>query len=78
MIATNADTQSGSLAGGFTYNPAPTLTSISPPGGPTAGSTVVTITGTGFVSGILASFGGSSCTVSSSNSTQNFLYDLLA
>ena len=39
-------------------NPAPTVSSISPTSGPTAGGTAVSITGTGFVSGASVSIGG--------------------
>jgi uncharacterized repeat protein (TIGR02543 family) len=41
---------------------APTITSISPTTGPTAGGTSITITGTGFVAGATVTVGGSSCT----------------
>ncbi|MFM8311728.1 MAG: IPT/TIG domain-containing protein, partial [Ilumatobacteraceae bacterium] len=42
----------------FTYSaPAPTITSIAPTSGTTAGGTTVTITGTGFVAGASVSFG---------------------
>lgn len=40
----------------------PTVTSISPSSGTTAGGTSVTITGTNFISGTTVSIGGSSCT----------------
>jgi len=43
--------QSGSLASGFTYLIIPTVTSVSPSGGPTAGGTAVTITGTNYAVG---------------------------
>jgi hypothetical protein len=42
----------------FNYVAVPTVTGISPAGGPLAGGTSVTITGTGFVSGATVSFGG--------------------
>jgi acid phosphatase len=42
--------------------PAPTVTSISPNSGPTAGGTSVTISGTGFVSGATVSLGGTPAT----------------
>jgi hypothetical protein len=58
VTVTNADTQSGSLANGFTYNGAPTVVSASPNNGTTAGGTAVTIAGTGFVSGAAVTFGG--------------------
>ncbi|MGZ6309829.1 MAG: IPT/TIG domain-containing protein, partial [Bdellovibrionota bacterium] len=63
VTVANTDLQSGSLANAFTFNAAPTVTSVSPSGGPLAGGTTITITGTGFYalpSSILV--GGSSCT----------------
>jgi len=51
-------------------NPAPTVSSISPGSGPTAGGTPVTITGTGFASGATVTLGGSAATnVAVANST---------
>jgi len=51
-------------------NPAPTITSISPTSGTTAGGTVVTITGTNFGSGATVKFGASAATnVSVTSST---------
>jgi hypothetical protein len=44
------------------YSVAPTVTLVSPGQGPTAGGTVVTITGTGFVSGATVTFGGTAAT----------------
>ena len=60
VVVTNTDAQTGTLANGYTYtasNPAPTVTSISPTSGTTAGGTSVTITGTGFLTGTTVSFG---------------------
>jgi PKD repeat protein len=49
VTVTNPDAQSGTLASGFTYvSTAPTVSSITPATGPTAGGTAVTITGTNF------------------------------
>jgi hypothetical protein len=49
---TNPDGQSATLANAFTYvNPAPTATSVSPTSGPVAGGTVITVTGSNFLSG---------------------------
>ena len=50
--------QSGSLASGFTYVATPTVTSVSPNTGTTAGGTSVTITGTNFAAGATVTFGG--------------------
>jgi hypothetical protein len=63
VIVTNTDAQSGTLTNGYSYtNPAPTVTSISPISGTTAGGTAVTITGTGFLSGATVSLGGTAAT----------------
>lgn len=45
----------------YTY-PAPTVASISPSAGPLSGGNTVTITGTGFRSGLVARIGGLDCT----------------
>jgi hypothetical protein len=65
IIVTNSDSQSTTLANGYTYvspNPAPTVGSVSPASGATAGGTAVTITGTGFLTGASVSFGGTAAT----------------
>ncbi len=49
---------SGSLPNAFTYIQPLAITSVSPTIGPTAGNNVVTINGTGFVSGATVTFGG--------------------
>ena len=54
--------QSGSLANGFTYVGLPTVTSVSPSNGPTAGGTAVTITGTNFATGATVTFGATAAT----------------
>ncbi len=61
---TNTDAQTGTLSNGYTYasNPAPTVTSITPTSGTTAGGTSVTITGTGFLTGATVSLGGTAAT----------------
>ena len=51
VIVTNPDGQEAK--GTYTYNPLPTITSISPPSGKLAGGTRITITGTGFIEQIL-------------------------
>ena len=48
---TNPDRQDAIWKGGFTYNPLPTIISISPNYGSSAGGTKITIEGTGFVLG---------------------------
>ncbi len=62
VTVTNPDGQTGTLAGGFTYVPPPTVTSVSPNAGPTGGGTLVTITGTAFVSGATVTIGGAAAT----------------
>jgi hypothetical protein len=56
--------QSATLTGGFTYVAAvtPTLTSIAPVSGPTAGGTSVTLTGTNFAAGATVTIGGAAAT----------------
>ena len=66
VVVTNSDAQSGTLTQGFTYttpsNPAPTVATISPNTGTTAGGTAVSITGTGFVAGATVKLGGTAAT----------------
>ena len=63
VVVTNADTNSVTLAGGFTYEyPAPTLTSITPSSGTASGGTTIALTGTGFVSGAAVTIGGAAAT----------------
>ncbi len=62
VVVTNPDSQTGTMAGGFTYDPAPTVASVTPPLGPAAGGTSVTIAGTNFVSGATVTFDGTSAT----------------
>ncbi|XP_063846340.1 fibrocystin-L-like isoform X1 [Scylla paramamosain] len=71
VVVSNPDGSSASLAGGFTYQPAltPSLTSVTPQRGGTAGGTTLTLTGTGFgSSGNTVSIGGSECVVTSEGS----------
>ncbi len=70
ITVANADTQFGTLVGGYTYQPAPTVTSISPASGPTFGGTNVIITGTNFLAGATANLGGLACSVTLVTSTQ--------
>ena len=62
VAVTNPDGGSAALAGGFTYNPLPTVTSLSPASGPQG--TVVTINGTNFGAGtgVSATIGGVAAT----------------
>jgi len=54
--------QSGSLASGFAYTLPPTLTSVSPNSGSTAGGTTVAITGANFAAGATVTFGAAAAT----------------
>lgn len=51
VTVTNSNGLSGSLGSAFTYVIPPTVSSVSPNSGPTAGGTAVTITGTNFAAG---------------------------
>ena len=52
VVVTNPDAQTGTLTNGWTWlGPPPTLTAISPTSGTNGGGTLVTLTGTGFVTG---------------------------
>ncbi len=65
VVVTNADSQSGTLANGYTFtspNPAPTVTALNPTSGTVNGGTPVTISGTGFLSGATVSLGGTAAT----------------
>ncbi|MBI2605013.1 MAG: IPT/TIG domain-containing protein [Deltaproteobacteria bacterium] len=70
IVLTNADTQSVTFTGGYTYNPFPTLASVNPTNGKLAAGTSLTLTGTGFISGATVTVGGTACTSPSvTNST---------
>ncbi len=63
VTVTNTDGQGGTLSGGFTYlGPPPTLTSVAPTTGPTAGATTITLTGTEFGAGTTVTVGGAAAT----------------
>ena len=53
---------SATKTGGFTYMSAPTINSVSPSSGPTAGGTHVTISGANFVNGATVNIGGKAAT----------------
>ncbi|MCI0342029.1 MAG: IPT/TIG domain-containing protein [Planctomycetales bacterium] len=61
VTVTNPDSQSATIANGFTYTsgaaPAPTVTAVSPASGPVAGGTLITVSGTGFQTGAAVSIG---------------------
>jgi hypothetical protein len=62
VTVTNPGGQSGSLANAFTYIAPPTVSSVSPNSGATAGGTAVTLTGTNFATGATVTFGGVAAT----------------
>ncbi len=57
-VTTNAGTSAPTSADRYTYEPAPTITRLSPKLGPASGETAVTITGTGFTGATGVSFAG--------------------
>jgi hypothetical protein len=70
IVVINGDGQSVTKTAAYTYtNPAPTVSSISPTGGSVGGGTVVTISGTNFVSGATVSIGGNPATGVSTTGT---------
>ncbi len=63
VTVTNPDTQSATLTNGYTYvAPPPSITTVSPSSGPTAGGTWITITGSDFQFGATVTIGGSAAT----------------
>jgi hypothetical protein len=62
VAVTNPDSQSGALSNGFSYDPPPSIVTVTPSSGLTSGGTSVVITGSNFVSGATVSFGGSPAT----------------
>ncbi|MBP9681974.1 MAG: IPT/TIG domain-containing protein, partial [Bacteriovorax sp.] len=62
VTVTNSDSQSQTVAGLYTYQAAPTLTSVSPNEGPLGGNTSVILTGTNFSFGAIAKFNAKPCT----------------
>jgi hypothetical protein len=71
VVVINPDSQTGTLAAGYTYIGPPTVTTLSVTTGPTVGGTALTITGAKFVAGATVTFGsaaGTSVTVVSATS----------
>ena len=64
VVVTNPGGESGTLSNGFLYAAAapPSVSSITPNSGPTAGGTSVTINGSNFVSGATVTIGGTAAT----------------
>jgi len=75
-VSVSATTIGGTaiLANAFTYVPPPTITSVSPTGGPVVGGTTVTITGTNLTNFWRVTFGGVSATGCSGTTTQITCY----
>ena len=63
VVVTNYDGTSSTSVGLYTYQAAPTISGVSPAFGTTAGSTTLTIIGTGFLAGATVSIGGTPCSV---------------
>jgi len=72
LAVTNYDSQTATLSNGFNYTGSggPTINSISPASGTTAGGTFVEIDGSGFASGSSVTVGGNVASVVSSASTK--------
>ena len=58
LVVTNPDGQSVTYGGAFNYYDPPTVTSVNPDEGSSAGGSSVTITGSAFLAGATVSFGG--------------------
>jgi hypothetical protein len=67
LTVTNPDAQSASAT--FTYVAPPLISALAPASGPSAGGTVVQVTGTGFQQGATATVGGAAAAVSSVTAT---------
>jgi hypothetical protein len=62
VTVTNVDGQVGTLTSGYTYNPRPVITSISPTRGAIGGGTILTLNGTNFDSTATVQVGTAACT----------------
>ena len=62
VAVTNPDGQRGVLLNAFRYRLPPEVTSVTPPFGPAAGGTMLTLTGNAFVSGATVTIGGVAAT----------------
>ncbi|MBU6317232.1 MAG: IPT/TIG domain-containing protein, partial [Acidobacteria bacterium] len=67
-VVVSSSSGTATLAGGFTYLAAPTISGVTPSSGPTAGGTAITISGTA-LSGATVTVGGVSASVSSTSAT---------
>ncbi len=69
IVVTSAHNKAGTARNLYTYQPAPTVTSVGPSTGDESGGYNVRLTGTGFVSGISISFGGYNCVLATLTSS---------
>ena len=70
VVTNTASALTGTLAGVYTYAAPPTLTNVSPAHGPTRGHDNTTLTGTGFGTGMVVTFGtGQATAVTASGTT---------
>jgi hypothetical protein len=69
VVVTNPDTGAVTGTNAFTFDPLPTITSLSPNNGTTAGGTSVTINGANFQNGATVNFGGTAVAVTFNSST---------
>ena len=56
-VTTPSGTSATSASDDYTYNPAPTVTGVSPTSGPRGGTNTVTVSGTGFTGATAVDFG---------------------
>jgi|GEM_PF-699018 len=73
VTITNPDGTSSSLTSSYSYNPAPTVSSISPSAGRVTSGVLATITGTNFQAGATVSVGGSAASVTGTSATTLFV-----
>ena len=69
-VTTTGGTSAESPADHYTYIPAPTVTKVEPSSGPAAGGTVVTITGSGFLTGATVTIGSAASEVEVVSATE--------
>jgi len=70
VVVTNPDTGVGTGTNAFTFDPLPSISSLSPNNGTTAGGTSVAINGSNFQNGATVTFGGTSVAVTFNSSSQ--------
>lgn len=75
LVVTNTDTQIGTLANAFTFQPTPTVSGVSPSAGSWKGGDTVTVSGSGFVTGASVTINGQACTSVSVDSDTNITCD---